>query len=244
MTRFTFKLLAVVVAAAVSMSAANAAPIIIDNFNNPAAPSSAGLPGGLTAGGPSGDLSGTRSVTFSPSLPNVSGNSASIGGGVLRVDTGSVNGSNAVQSTLLYSFSGGPLDFSGLSSLSLGFDFTDAGSGFTTLPFSVAFLTGSGDVTATGTITDGTLNINLLPGNFSGPGSLSTVNGLRIIFNSTLQPGADFALTSIRADGEGGVFDQGDPTPEPASMFLFGGLVLGGLAVARRKLASRRAATV
>jgi hypothetical protein len=242
MTRFTFRLLAAVAAVALSASVACADPITIDNFNNPAVNTAIGLPAtNYNAGAISGDLGGNLMVGFNPTLANVGGNSASIGGGNLSVFTGT----SGIATTLNYSFSGGPLDFSGLTNLFVDFSFVDGGVA-AGLPISVKFLTTGGDVTASAVAADspGGIQIPFGPGDFTNFAALSGVTGLSITFNGGQKQGADFVLTKISANGEGGVFDQGDPeVPEPASLILFGGLTLGGLAFARRKL-SRRTATV
>jgi len=241
MTRFTFRLLAAVAAVALSVGAASAAPITIDNFMNPAANTAIGLPvTNYAAGSISGDLAGTLNINYNPTLANVGGNSTSIGGGLFDMFTAT----SGVATTLNYSFSGGPLDFSGLTSLYIDFSFVDGGVA-AGLPMTVKFITTSGDAIAATVAVDsaGNQQIILGPGDFSNFSYLGGVTGLSITLNGTQQEGADFVLNKISANGDGGVFQQGEPeVPEPASIVLFGALAVGGAAFARRKL-SRRVAT-
>jgi hypothetical protein len=243
MTRFMYRLLAAFAAVALSVGAANAAPITIDNFGNPAANTSIGLPvTNFAAGSISGDLAGTLGITYNPTLTNSGGNSTSIGGGMFDMFTAT----SGVSVTLNYNFSGAPLDFSGMTGLFLDFSFADGGT-IDDVPITVTFTTANGTSVAFDVAVDaaGNQTVDLLAGDFSNFGDLTDVTSLSITFNGSQQPGADFVLTKIYADGDGGVFDQGDPeVPEPASMILFGALAAGGLAAARRKLASRRTATV
>lgn len=239
--RFTLKLLAALAVGVTSIGTANADPITIDSFMDPPGLTFAPLPASsLNVGGPTGDLPGIRDINFSPTLPLAGGNSAAVGGGQFEFFTGD----DGVSSILEYKFDDAPLDFSGLDKLFLDFNFIDGGTNVTSLPFKVEFLTGSGASTAMGAISDvaGAYTLELAKGLFNNPLFLNDVSGLRITFNASLQQGADFRLLNIRADGDGGVFEQGDPVPEPASMILFGALAVGGIAAVRRKL--RRPATV
>jgi hypothetical protein len=183
-----------------------------------------------------GTILGSRDLSFSGVVNNtLSNNTYAIGnvpalpGTIFDMAT---NAQSSVTATLHYD-TFGTLNLAGLVAFEFDFDIIDPGvPPGTTLEVEMTLSTGSGDLTAVAhfesSAAPGTFSIPA--GAFSGPGSLSTVDGITVDLNNTGAPsfGVDFTLDEIRAI-----------TPEPGSIILWsvGALCVGGWYQRRRRLA-------
>jgi hypothetical protein len=249
--RFTFRLLAAVVAVVGVAGTSQAVDITVDNFTSPAVAAIANSVSnqtGFSGAGHTASYSLTttpRTIGFSPALAGL--DVSSVGAGVFAT-----NFENGITASINYAFSA-PQDLTGLDRILFDFLRLDPGTGLggsaPDLPFSVILTSAGGSAEFKGSLL---ANPNPFTdfADYSlfttvGAFNLSQVTGLRIVFNDDLadvQSGVDFRLTRVyfRGDG-GGIF--GDPeVPEPASMVVFGVLALGGAFVARRKLLAKKVA--
>ena len=238
--RFTFRLLTAIAVVAMPVGAADAAPILIDNFGTGSQTVNGGssLNGSFTNVSGAG-LLGTRSLTYQGTNAGTGNTFRTMPAETLALNNPGLPGrlalstfDSAVQVNLSYG-GFGVLNASGMGFLSLVFDTIfdpGIGGGFVvdlTLTTSTGNLTTA--VIAPGGFlpSGGTLLIPL--SSLTGPGSLSSVTGISVSLNDGGTPNAasDFALDQL-------AFVE---TPEPASMAVFGVLALGGgLAVARRRM--------
>lgn len=195
-----------------------AAPLIVDTFETPAAPTivTTGAPNFGSFGPTSGPgILGDRIVGYDKAGAGLLdlGDVVAVGGGTLFL----ASGPNVDGITVTTDYSNfGVLDLNGFNSLDLIFvPLFDNGVGV--FDVVVTLTTGSGLLSSTTVVPNsfapggGTLQIPLA--GLTGPGSLSTVTGIFIALNNSGTPSAaaDFQLTQI----------QLTPVPEPASIAVW-----------------------
>lgn len=220
---------------------AGAAPIVFDNFSDPAAGQTVNS-GSLTGSfasvtGPGIFNSGTRDLSYTgvnaatgDTWRTLFGEILSVNGG-LPGRLGLATFDSAVEIILKYT-AFGTLDASGFTTLDLVFD-TVFDNGASDFDINIVLTTGSGLLSGTFTApgsfvpSGGTLSIPL--STLTGPGSLSSITQIDIRLNDSGSPSssADFALDTIQF---------ANPVPEPATLALWGTVTLGGLWYGRRRL--------
>lgn len=239
LTRMSVRLVAAVCALALVAGVAPAAPVTIDNFNTPGAPAvfspftPAGNLGAPTTGA---GILGTRQLSITNALSAL-GDGVAIGGGILNAVS---SDTTAYATVLNYNF-GGTLDASPSAGITL--DMRSIDGGFTTSTAVEATLfTTTGNRTLTGFNINDILPVGepgtpvVLPfASFTGPGSVGSITGLQVRFNSApTRAGVDLTLSQIWVTE--GTFVRDNPVPEPTTLAVFGLLGVGGIVAARRKV--------
>lgn len=240
--RFTFRLLAAVMAFAGVVGSANAAPIIIDSFTQ-GTYSASGF--GVPKNGSSGAQPISTGILANRTTSHASTDAITTFGtneGVL-LNSGSALGNlelssidnTSVSVTLGYAL-GGILNLNGGQGLT--FEFGGIEEGESTNEFEIEILV-NGSILTTYTYLDGQpLTFEIFEPLWAG----LDITDIQITLNAKSNFGTDFRLFEIRTD-DGTFTPFGDPeVPEPASMVVFGVLALGGAFVARRKLLAKKLA--
>lgn len=213
-----------VVALSLGGASVSAAPVTIDTFDTPAsAQTFIGPTGAINTSHSGTGILGTRTLTTSGAL--ALGDVFSIGAGAFSAFTGT----SAIETSLAYS-SFGTQNFSGDLGINFHFSFLDAGVSATSTEVDVVLTTSTGTLTGSITLADSAtaFSATLLFSSFTGPGSLSSVTGITVIFNNggTPNQGTDFVLDGLSVTSN---------VPEPMSVALFGLTALSAVFVVRRK---------
>lgn len=236
MTQFTFRLLAAVAAVALSVGAASAAPIS----------STDGVSGdaGLTTNATSFFLNWAAPGQGATDTATTKFNGALTGVGAIPTFLANYEFSktaNAVAGGTQYNFT----NFASAFAVQLQ---PTAGQGGGTVDFGLSSLSAFVPNASTNTmiimgnltLLQNTSAFDFSPYNNGGSYTITFNTGGTTNLNSVIANGgsatgsASFSTAAVNAT----------PTPEPASLALFGVLAVGGLVVARRKLATRPATTV